>query len=113
MSSLPKPTRLEIRVDEWQVAQKKTDAVQVEIGWRDVREDSALADLLAALPPRSNFVPIELVDGRTELAPEGWKHLRFGVGPPVFESARHHYEAWVGGPNDSLATTRKEPRPLL
>ena len=107
MSSLPGPTHLEIRVDEWQVAQEKANAVEVEIRWRGVREDSALAELLAALPPRAGLVPISLVDGRTELAPKEWKGIRFGGGPPIFESARHHYDAWAGGPQDHLATTRK------
>jgi hypothetical protein len=107
MGSLPKPTHLEIRIDEWKVAQQNIDAVDVEIEWRGARKDSALAELLAALPPRNDFVPIRLADGRTELAYEAWKGIRFGKGRPIFELARHDYESWAGGPADSLAQAWK------
>jgi len=107
MRSLPKPAHLEIRIDEWQVAQKNIDAVDVEIRWRGARDDSALAELLAALPRRNEFVPIRLVDGRTELAFKSWQRTRFGKGPPIFEAARSNYEAWAGGATDPLPTARK------
>jgi hypothetical protein len=107
MKSLPEPTNLEIQIDEWQVAQSKIDAVRVAITWRGARNEPVLARLLAALPPGADLVPIRLVDGRTELAFESWKHIRFGKGQPIFESARHHYEGYAGGPADRLAQARK------
>ncbi len=107
MNSLPKPSHLEIRIDEWQVAQGRIDAVGVNLRWRGARDDPALAELLTALPPGEELVPIKLVDGRTELAFKSWKRMRFGKGPPIFESARHHYEGWAGGPADRLAQARK------
>jgi hypothetical protein len=107
MGSLPKPTHLEIRIDEWQAAQSKPDSVDVVVRWRGVKEDSVFADLLASLPPREELTPIRLIDGRTELAFANWKRHRFGKGPPIFEAARSDYEAWAGGPADSLATARK------
>ena len=94
MKNLPRPVRLEIEIDEWQAAQKKVDAVQILVVWRDARKDPALEALLSEMPVAEKFVPIELVGGRTELAPEEWKHLRFGKGPPIFESARTHFDAW-------------------
>jgi hypothetical protein len=107
MGSLPKPAHLEIRIDEWQVAQQNINAVDVEIEWRGAHKETALAELLAALPPRTDFVPIRLADGRTELAYKRWKGTRFGKGRPIFESARQNYEAWAGGPGDPLAQDRK------
>jgi hypothetical protein len=97
MRDLPNPSRLEIRIDEWQVARGDTDAIDVVVDWRGVRDDPALAELLKALPPRAALVPMRLLDGRTELVPKAWKSLRFGSGPPIFEAARRDYEAWVQG----------------
>jgi hypothetical protein len=113
MKSLPKPAHLEIRINEWQVAQGRIDAVGVEIRWRGARDDPALAELLAALPPGGELVPIRLVDGRTELALESWKGIRFGKGSPIFEGARHNYAGWVGGPTDRLAQARKRLTNLI
>jgi hypothetical protein len=96
MKSLPKPVNLEIKIDEWQAAQGNIEAVRVVgLSWREARTDPTLAPLLAALPPTSGFVPIKLSDGRTEMAPRAWKGLRFGKGPPIYESARKHFEAWA------------------
>ena len=97
MRDLPSPSRLEIRIDEWQVARGNPDAIGVVIDWRQARGDSALAELLAALPPRATFVPMKVVGGRTKLVPAGWKSLRFGGGSPIFEAARLDYEAWAQG----------------
>jgi hypothetical protein len=108
MGSLPKPAHLVISIDEWQVAQGKVDAVDVEIKWRAAHDDSALTKLLAVLPPRNEFVSIGLVDGRTELAFKSWQGIRFGKGPRIFESARSNYEAWAGGPGDALPAARKQ-----
>ena len=94
MRNLPKPTHLEIGIDEWQVAQGNIEGVDVTVQWRGVREDPALVDLLAALPPAEPFVPITLVDGRTELAPQRWKSLRFGSGRSFFEAAQRDFEPW-------------------
>lgn len=107
MGSVPKPTHLAIRIDEWRVAQGKLDAIDTVIEWRGVRDNPALAELLTTLPPREDFVPIKLVDGRTELAFESWKHIRFGKSPPIFESARQHYRDWAGGPADRLAQAQR------
>jgi hypothetical protein len=107
MGSLPKPAHLEIRIDEWRVAQQNIDAVDVELEWRGAHKDTALAELLAALPPRTDFVPIRLADGRTELAYAAWKRIRFGRGRWIFELARYDYESWAGGPVDRLAQDRK------
>jgi hypothetical protein len=107
MGSLPKPTHLEIRIDEWQVAQQNIDAVNVELEWRGAHKDTALAELLRALPPRADFVPIRLADGRTELAYAKWKRMRIGKGRPIFELARYDYESWAGGPLDPLPQNRK------
>jgi len=97
MGDLPSPRRLEIRIDEWQVARNNPEAIGVVVDWRQLRGDPALAELLAALPPRATFVPMKVVDGRTELVPAGWKSLRFGSGPPIFEAARLNYKAWTQG----------------
>jgi hypothetical protein len=109
MESLPRPTHLEINIDEWKVGQRKVDAVGVLISWRGAEDDPDLTAMLAKLPAKNKFVPIELVDGRTELAPEHWKHFRFGKGSSFFESARTNFEAWgqvwTGG--TSLARDRK------
>jgi hypothetical protein len=99
--------QLEIKVDEWHVAQGKADSIEVVVTWRGAAEDPTLANLLAAVPPGGDFVPMKLVDGRTALAPEGWKYLRFGKGPPIFELARSNYEGWAGGPADRVAQDRK------
>jgi hypothetical protein len=107
MHSLPKPTHLEIRIDEWQVAQGKVDSVKVAATWRGVADNPALTGLLTALPPGTDFVPIRLMDGRTELVPAAWKHIRFGKGRPNFEAARSNFEAWAGGPADRVAQDRK------
>src|SRR5215203_3322691 len=95
MKRLPKPVNLEIKIDEWQAAQGNIEAVRVGLSWRKARTDPTLEPLLAALPPTPGFVPIKLSDGRTEMAPRAWKGLRFGKGPPIYESARKHFEAWA------------------
>ncbi len=92
MGSVPKPAHIEIRVDEWRAAQKEADAVKVEVSWRGVRKHPALAELLKQLPPHAEFTRIKLADGRVKLAPESWRRIRFGGGPPIFESARKNYE---------------------
>jgi hypothetical protein len=95
MGNLPRPAHLKIRIDEWRVAQGTVEAVEISIAWREASKDPDLASLLAVLPEKHEFVPIELVDGRTELAPEKWKHIRFGKGLPIFESARSYFdEGW-------------------
>jgi hypothetical protein len=106
MRSLPEPAHLEIGVNEWQVAQGKIDGVWVTVDWRGARHDPHLADLLETLPS-TDFVPIRLADGRTKLALEGWKGIRFGKGPTIFESARRQYDYWAGGPADRLAQDRE------
>jgi hypothetical protein len=107
MRRLPKTTYIDIQVDEWQVAQGKADSVGVAGAWRGAEDGPTLADLLAALPPGSDFIPLRLADRRTELALEAWKHLRFGKGPPIFEAARQDYDAWASGPTDRLAEGRE------
>jgi hypothetical protein len=97
LKSLPKPAHLEIEIDEWQAARGNIKAVNVRVSWRGARDDPALKPLLAALPPKSGYVPIKLAGGRTELAPESWKGLRFGKGRPIYELARKNYEAWADG----------------
>ena len=109
MGSAARPSRLEIEIDEWGTAQEKVGAVAVNLSYRGVKDDPVLAALLAALPSSTvvvpgfphtsleTLVPIKLLDGRTELAPEGWKHLRFGKGRPIYEAARENFEAWSGG----------------
>ena len=97
MRDLPSPSRLEIRIDEWQVARKNPEAIGVVVDWRQIRGDPALAELLAALPPRATFVPMKVVGGSTELVPASWKSLSFGDGSPIFEAARRNYGAWAQG----------------
>jgi hypothetical protein len=109
MGSAARPSRLEIEIDEWGTAQEKVEAVSVDLSWRGAKNDPAPAALLAALPSPTVVVPgfphsslhdlvlIKLLDGRTELAPESWKHLRFGKGRPIYEAAREDFEAWSGG----------------
>lgn len=75
MKRLPEPIHLEIRIDEWQAAQGKTNAVQTEVDWRRASRDPVVTDVLEALPDKNEFVPIRLSDGRTELAPERWNIL--------------------------------------
>ena len=109
MDSLAKPTHLEISIDEWQAAQEKIRAVSVRASWRGAWSDPALAGVCAGLPSFAVFVPgfgrinvlelvpIELLDGRLELAPESWKGFRLGKGRPIYELARGDFEAWSGG----------------
>jgi len=104
-----------IEIDEWQAAQENIEAVSVCVTWRCVDHDPVLAALIAGLPPENYFIPIRLADGRTELAVDhpdprlSWKHLRFGKGPPIFELAKHNYEAWAGeGLGSRLARDRKQ-----
>lgn len=97
MKSLPRPARLEIEIDEWQAAQEKAEAVSAYFTWRGAREDPIITALFAGLPSGGSLVRINLLDGRTELAPRAWKGLRFGKGPPIYESARVNFEAWSGG----------------
>ena len=111
---------MEIKIDEWRAAQEKVTAVSVEINWRIVKEDETLAALFAALPSSAVYVPgfgvvslrglvpMRLLDGRTELAPEGWKGLRFGKGQPIYELARANFEAWSGGNSFLKAARRSE-----
>lgn len=118
MDSLAGPVHLEIKIDEWRAAQEQVEAVYVDIAWRGARNDPALAGFLVGLPsstlPLRRFgpvdleelVPIELLDGRTELAPEAWKGLRFGKGAPIYELARADFGAWSGG-NSFLEAARK------
>ena len=115
MESLPEPNDLMIEIDEWQAAQENIEAVSVCVTWRCVDDDPVLAALIAGLPPENYFIPIRLADGRTELAVDhpdarlSWKHLRFGKGPPIFELAKHNYEAWAGeGLGSRLARDRKQ-----
>ncbi len=88
---------MEIEIDEWRAAQEKAEAVSVQVSWREVREDPAIAALFAGLPERGHFVRINLLDGRVTLAPQSWKGLRFGKGPTIYEAARGNFEAWSGG----------------
>ena len=109
MASAGVPTRIEIEIDEWGTAQERIEGVIVQVTWRGARDDPTVAALLAALPSSTvtipgfphtslrRLVPIKLLDGRTELAPERWKILRFGKGRPIYEAARENFEAWSGG----------------
>jgi hypothetical protein len=100
MKSLPKPTHLEIAIDEWKTAQCKLEGVKVSFSWRGDIDEPTVAALVASLPPDPDFVPITLADGRIEWAPGAWKYLRFGKGPPILEAAKHNYEGWAGkGPS--------------
>jgi len=110
MENLPRPAHLEIDIDEWQVGRRNVGAVEASISWRGAEKDPDLAPLLAKLPTKNKFVPIKLADGRTELAPEGWRHLRFGKGPPIVESARTHFEHWGKVWTDSSPLTRDRRR---
>jgi hypothetical protein len=92
--SLPKPAHLEIRIDEWQVVQGDPDGIAVVVEWRGARKDPTFAELLAALPPRMELVPIRLPDGRTDVVPKQWNHVRIGGGPPVFKRAQQNWEGW-------------------
>jgi hypothetical protein len=109
MESAAGPDRIEIEINEWEAAQERIEGVLVQVTWRGARDDPNVAALLAALPSSivvipgfpdtslRTLVPIKLLDGRTELAPESWKHLRFGKGRPIYEAARKNFEAWSGG----------------
>jgi hypothetical protein len=120
MESLAKPTHLEISIDEWQAAQEKVGAVNVRASWRGARNDPTLAAVFDGLPSSTVFVrgfppisllelvPIKLLDGTLELAPKGWKGLRFGKGPFVYALARANYEAWSGGSSLLEAARRSE-----
>ena|SRR5918998_6680149 len=96
MKSLPKPTHLEIAIDEWKTAQCKLEGVKVRCSWRGDIDEPTVAALVASLPPDPDFVPITLADGRIEWAPAAWKSLRFGKGTPILEAAKHNYEGWAG-----------------
>src|SRR5215217_3368119 len=121
MGSLAGLARLEIKIDEWRAAQELVESVYVHITWRGARDDPALAGLLAGLPSStvsvpgfsvrlslSELVPIKLLDGRTELAPETWKGLRFGRGLPIYKLARTDFGAWSGGNSFLEAARRSE-----
>lgn len=109
MGSAGVPDRISIEIDEWGTAQERIEGVIVQVTWRGARNDPTVAALLAALPSSTviipgfphislrKLVPIKLLDGRTELAPESWKGLRFGKGRPIYELARKNFEAWSGG----------------
>jgi len=97
MGSVTGPARLDIEIDEWKAAQEKPEAVSAHFTWRGAKEDPVLDALFAGLPAGSGLVRINLLDGRTKLAPRAWKGLRFGKGRPIYESARGNFEAWSGG----------------
>lgn len=97
MGSVTGPAHLDIEIDEWQAAQEKPEAVSAHFTWRGAREDPVLDALFAGLPAGSGLVRINLLDGRTELAPGAWRGLRFGKGQPIYEAARGNFEAWSGG----------------
>jgi hypothetical protein len=94
MRNIPTPAHLEIDIDEWMVGQRRLGAVTVSITWRDVEEDPDLITLLAKLPAKHEFIPIKLVNGKTELALKSWRDSSIGKGISIFESARNDFEDW-------------------
>ena len=91
---MPEPAQIELRIDEWLVVQANIDSIQVEITWRRVNAAPGLTKLLAEVPPRADLVRIRLPDGRTDVVPEPWKHVRIGGDPPVFKRAQQNWEGW-------------------
>ena len=112
MRRLPKPAYLSISIDEWRAAQRKLDAVEMSIDWRQARNDPVVVNLFKALPT-NELVRKEFADGRSELAFKAWKGIRFGEGRTIFEAAKHNYEAWVGSLGDTLARNLAEARERL
>jgi len=86
MKSLPKPTHLEIRLDEPRVARGSVDerSVRVKLKWRERQGYSSIVAALKGLPKATDLTLLKRADGGVELVLDAWKKMRLGAAKESF-----------------------------
>lgn len=86
MNSIPKPARVEVRIDEPRVARGSVDSrsVKVKVWWREPQADSAIIAALAKPPRLMDVAILRRMDGGVELVPRAWLGMRFSSNKETF-----------------------------